>query len=202
MKQNSLKPLEIQNELLDRKVFLFTFREFQLIFGVSPLKAKYFLETYARKGLLVRLRRGIYALKNHFPSEEEIAGALYRPSYISFEYALAKHGIMPEMVYEVTSATTKLTRTFSIESKVFTYLKIKKEAYTGYALSGGTHKSYLAEPEKALVDYLYFVSLGRKPLNDRLNLDKLNMGKVIDYAELYDRPGLIKIIEKVCLPMK
>jgi len=197
MKSEILNPLSVQNELLARKILLFTPGEFRMVFRVSPARAKYFLETHTGKGLFVRLRKGVYALKSSLPSEEELAGALYRPSYISFEYALAKHGIMPEMVYEVTSATTKPARTFSAANRVFTYSKIKRKAFTGYVLSdAGIRKSFVAEPEKALADYLYFVSLGKKTLNERLNIGRLNMNKVVRYAELYDRPGLLKLIEK------
>ena len=203
MKSKKITPFSVYKELLKKRVFLFTFGEFQMIFGVSPARTKYFLETYTRKGLFSRLRKGIYALKNNSPTEEEIAGFLYRPSYLSFEYALAKHGIIPEMVYEVTSATTKPTRTFSLGDKNFTYLKIKKEAFAGYSLAkDGSRGNFIADPEKSLVDYLYFVSLGKKSLNERLNLNNLAKSKVVGYAKLYDRPGLLKIIDRLCFPKK
>jgi predicted transcriptional regulator of viral defense system len=203
MKKNKLSFLSVQEELLHREVSLFTLGDFLLIFDASPARTKYFLETSVRRGFLVRPRKGLYALKSRFPSEEEIAGALYRPSYISFEYAMGKHNIIPEMVYEITSATTKPTRTFPVAGKIFTYTTIKKAAFTGYSLvKSGTRNSYLADPEKSLTDYLYLVSLGKKSLNERLNLSRLNKNKVDGYAKLYDRPGLLKLIDKLCFPKK
>jgi predicted transcriptional regulator of viral defense system len=131
------------------------------------------------------------------PSEEEIANRLYRPSYLSFEYALAFHNILPEMPYDITSATTISSRSFTISSKTFSFFKIKIKAYTGYGLNKIGEKYFLiAEPEKALVDYLYFVALGKKPLNERLNLENLNKRKIMEYAALFDRPRLNKLIKE------
>ena len=33
-----------------------------------------------------------------------LAGSIYGPSYISFEYALSRYGLIPEAVYAVTCA--------------------------------------------------------------------------------------------------
>ncbi len=149
----------------------------------------------------MRLKKGLYAFEGRLPTGEEIANALYRPSYISFEYALAKHSIIPEAIYTITSATTKPTRTFETNNLGFEYFKIKKQAFTGYVLvkegAARTSNVLIAEPEKAVVDYLYFVSLGKRQPNDRMNIRGLNRKKIIRYANLYGRRGLMKLIEKL-----
>ncbi len=212
-----LKPLQVRETLLQKKVRTFTTRDFENIFRASPTRAKYFLETQTDEGLLTRLKRGIYALKTDLPSAEEIANNLYRPSYISFEYALAYWGILPEMPYAITSATTKPTREFIANDMAFTYFTIKPEAYTGYRLIRTNKRTSLkgdkvpfsemnnitdigaflmAEPEKALVDYLYFVSLGKKLENDRLYIEPgtLDKSKLLGYAQLYDRKRLTELV--------
>jgi len=55
----------------------------------------------------------------------------------------------------------------------------------------------MAEPEKALVDYLYFVSLGKKPQNDRLHTVNLDKQKILSYVSLYQRTGLDKLLKEV-----
>lgn len=193
-----LKPLFIRDELLKHSIHILTLKEFERLFNTPSYKTKYLLEQETKRGLFLRLKKGLYALKTDLPAEEEIANRLYKPSYISFEYALAKYNILPEMVYQVTSATTKPTRTFTVEDKVFSYFTLKKEAYTGYRLETRGQSSFLiAEPEKALVDYLYFVVLGKKSLSDRLNVTSLNKEKLIKYANLYSRKSLIKQIEQL-----
>lgn len=193
-----LKPLPVREDLLRKGVRIFTSLEFERIFRTSKLQTKYFLEEQSKAGLFERLKKGLYGLKTDLPIEEEIANRLYQPSYISFEYALAKYNILPEMVYQVTSATSKPTRTFTIGEKVFSYFTIKEAAYTGYAFVKQENGAFLiAEPEKALVDYLYFVALGKKPHNDRLNLTKLNRKKLLSYARFYSREKLNKLLDEL-----
>lgn len=193
-----LNQITIREALLKKKITFFTPQDFESIFHLSKFKAKYFLERQTREGLFCRLKKGLYTLKTDFPREEAIANALYKPSYISFEYALGTYGIIPEMVYAITSATPKPTRSFEIQNKIFSYATIKKEAYTGYIpAKRGNLVILIAEPEKALVDYLYFVTLGEKTKNDRLYISKLNKKKMIHYATLYHRKSLINMVKEL-----
>src|SRR3989344_4007120 len=130
-----LKPIKVRECLMEKNMSIFTPREFKLAFSISERKAKYFLEKESHDGLFLRLKKGLYSLKKDLPSEVEIANRLYKPSYVSFEYALSNYNILPEISYSLTSATTKPTRTFTINSKVFSFLTIKKEAYAGYTLT-------------------------------------------------------------------
>lgn len=193
-----LKPIQVREELLGRGLRIFTPLVFLRIFNVSSARAKYFLEKQSKKGgLLLRLKKGLYALRTDLPSEEEIAARLYMPSYVSFEYALSRFGIIPEVVYTVTSATTKSTREFIVEDKKFAYFTIKKQAYTGFNLVQNDKKCFfLAEPEKALVDYLYFVSLGLKKKNSRLVVGDLDRNKIRRYAEMFSREKLMTELER------
>lgn len=193
-----LKPLFIREELLKKGLLIFTPNDFERTFQLSKQKAKYFLEKESEGRLLLRLKKGLYCLRFDQTNEEEIANRLYLPSYISFEYALSFYNILPEMPYGVTSATTKPTRTFTVNGKGFFYFTIKKEAYTGYTLIKRGKASFLmAEPEKALVDYLYFAALGKKPLNDRLKTSSLQKEKLIKYANLFGRDKLNMLIENL-----
>lgn len=200
-----LKPLHVRDELLQRGIRFFTQELFTRVFQSSPHATKYFLETQTKEGLLLRLKKGLYTFRTDRPSEEEIANVLYQPSYISFEYALAYYGILPEMVYTVTSATTKPTRLFTVGTLAYSYRTIKKPAFTGYMLVRKENRSFfIAEPEKALVDYLYFVSLGSSTLNDRLALrwntrskgeyGTLHKDRVKQYAKLFNRMQLEQLM--------
>lgn len=192
-----LKPIPVREELLKRNIRIFTASEFMRVFHTSSHATKHFLETQVNNGLFLRLKQGIYTLKTDLPAEEEIANALYKPSYISFEYALSYYHLIPEMPYIITSATTKATRLFN----TFSYRKIKREAYTGYSLVVHDGKSFLmADKEKALVDYLYLVALKKIPSNDRLlenlkNIKDLDKTKIKEYAKMYSN----KRLNDICL---
>jgi len=195
--ERKLKPIYVQQSLLAKGVRLFSPSDFQRIFDVSLRATQEFIKDHGHD-LFLKVRNGLYALRADPPQEEAIANRLYAPSYISFEYALARYGIIPESVYAVTSATTRITREFIVNNKSFTYSRIKRQAYRGYKMEKIEGTTILiAEPEKALADYLYFVDLKRKPLNERLDVRKVKKKTLTEYAELFGRKSLVRIAKKI-----
>lgn len=201
---NLVKPLLTREELLKRKIRMFTNREFSVLFHLDVYQTEYVLAQLVKDGLLQRLKRGLYTLKTDPPNEKEVANALYKPSYISFDYALAYYNIIPEMVYEVTSATTRPTHLFTTDTLAFGYFTIKEQAYTGYIFKQeGNRGFYIAEPEKAVVDYLYALTLGQRGLlgkrsvNDRLDITKVEKEKLLAYAKLYKWAKLDEVLGKL-----
>lgn len=195
--ERKLKPIYVQQYLLGKGLRLFSPPEFQRVFGVSLRAAQEFIKDHC-DDLFFKLRNGLYTLRIDQPADESIANRLYAPSYISFEYALSRYGIIPETVYTITSATTRITREFIVNNKSFTYSHIKKQVYRGYKTEKiGGMTVLMAEPEKALADYLYFVSLKRKTLNERLNIRKLRKKVVLEYTRLFNRKGLVKLVKKI-----
>lgn len=194
-----LKPLAVLKKLKEKKINLFTPLEFKRIFGVSSDAASWFIKNYVKKGLFIKLKNGLYALAEDPPSQYVIANRLYEPSYISFDAALSFHEVIPETVYAITAATPKATREFTSAGALFTYQKIKKGVYIGYKPIKHLGETILmAEPEKALADYLYFVDLKkRRSEYERMDLSKIKKGKLISYAKLFKRPGLLDLIEQL-----
>lgn len=192
-----LKPLLVQESLKKTGLHLFSPEELRRFFLVEKWAMQAFIKNHMQD-LFIKLRNGLYALRSDPPNEYEIANRLYFPSYISFEYALAHYRIIPETVYSITSATTKITRTFVVQDKSYEFNRIKKEAYRGYRLEkqGGV-AILMAEPEKALVDYLYFVDLKLKPLNERLYLKRINKQEALHYASLFKRGSLMKLLKDI-----
>jgi len=108
------------------------------------------------------------------------------------------YNIIPDTVYTITSVNTKSTREFVINNISYTYRKIKKNAFTSYlrkSIDGNV--VLIAEAEKAFVDYLYFVDLGQKVIYDRIDVGKLSKNKLIDYAKLFQRKSLVKLVNKI-----
>jgi len=129
----------------------------------------YQLSLWVKKGYLVRLKNGIYAFSREKEKlrGEGIAFLLYQPSYLSLESALSWYGFIPEIVYAYTSVTARITRTFENACGRFIYRHMKSELFWGYAEMKTEYGPYLlAEPEKALLDYIYLNLEILEPLKD------------------------------------
>jgi len=111
------------------------------------------------KGVLLPIRRGLYVLG---PDDREspislplVANLLYGPSYVSLEFALSWHGLIPEGVFDVTSVTLKRSREVTTPLGLFSYVHLPQPAY-GVGIrteQGPGGVSFLmASSEKALCD--------------------------------------------------
>ena len=195
--ERKLKPILVNQMLREKGIRLFSPDEFRQIFRTTLRGTQEFIKDHT-DDLFLKLRNGLYALRSELPSELEIANRLYQPSYISFEYALAYFGILPETVYTMTSATTRITREFLVQGKSYEYSRIKQTAYRGYQLIQIKNvKVLMAFPEKALIDYLYFVDLKFISLNERLRTEKLSLKKALSYSRLFKRQSLIRLAREV-----
>lgn len=106
-----------------------------------------------KSGELISLRRGLYARRRNIDALG-LAGPIYGPSYVSFETALAKHGMIPEGVIETISATTKRGVLFTNDFGRFRYIPIPRAVYpVGVCLVTNSDLPFLmASPTKALCD--------------------------------------------------
>ena len=104
-------------------------------------------------GELIQLRRGLYATQGDI-DPFCLAASIYGPSYISFETALSFHGLIPEAVYEVASATLKRPREFENAFGRYRYRTVPKRVYT-VGIERITESGIpflIASPTKALCD--------------------------------------------------
>lgn len=183
----------MDRRLRESGVKVFTDREFRALARATPASAKFLLIRYTRRGILCRLKRGHYAVRDRIPSPWIIANHLYKPSYISLNSALSYYGLIPETVYSTTSITTRTTREFEVEGMAYSYCTIKRSAFNGYrSIDREGETVLIAEREKALADYLYFVYLKKMSLNDRLTLDAVHKGKLLDALRTFQNPELVR----------
>lgn len=198
MERANLKHFE--DTLKKENFYLFTSSDVIRIFGWSPTAVRFLLHRYTQKGVTVRIKRGLYKLANAPIPDFFIANRLYEPSYISMETALSFHGIIAETVYVITSVSMRIGKTFNALNKEFRYRKIKQSAYKGYMpTQRGDYTVLMADPEKSLADYYYFVARGAcVPLDkDRLRTEKLNKGKVMKYARLFHDKNMSGLLDKL-----
>lgn len=105
--------------------------------------------------------QGLYETNPTTPGYR-LANTICSPSYLSFEFALSYHGLIPEAVYNFTSATfeKKKKKEFKTPFGTFTYRDVPSAAYP-YGIECVSENGYtfqIASPEKALCDELYIQS--------------------------------------------
>ncbi len=102
--------------------------------------------------------KGLYETKADTPGYL-LAGSIYGPSYLSFEFALSLNGLIPERVTTFTSATClkKKKKLYKTDFGIFTYRDIPLTAFPyGITLKEeGNYFYRIATAEKALCDKLY-----------------------------------------------
>lgn len=126
-----------------------------------------------------QITKGLYETKEDTPGYF-LAGSIYGPSYISFDFALSYYGLIPEAVYTVTCATYDKKKKKKYENifGTFTYRDVPKEAFpVGIKLiQDGDYYYRIAEPEKALCDKLYTLN----PVSNTRQLETL----LLDYLRI------------------
>ena len=125
-----------------------------------------------KNGKLIKIVNGLYETDSN-TSPYLLAGSIYGPSYISFEYALSFYWFIPEKVTIVTSATfnKKKKKIFNTSFGTYTYRDVPQTAYPEeIILKEENGYSYqIASKEKAICDKLYTL----KPIKNLDNLKKL-----------------------------
>jgi predicted transcriptional regulator of viral defense system len=142
--------------------------DLQKVTGLAAGSLRVFLSRWAKAGWLERIGAGLYRLPDRPLDLAGLANQRYLPSYLSFESALSRCGIIRQIPYVLTFATSRRSRRLRLKDTEIAYRRLKTDLFFGYRLQAGLD---VAMPEKALLDQLYFVSLGRASLSFReLNL--------------------------------
>jgi hypothetical protein len=165
-----------------------------------------------KSGKLIPIVKGVYETDRTIPGHY-LCGTIYGPSYLSFEYALSYHDLIPERVYVYTNATYNKNRRkrYKNEFGLFTYRDIPKSAFfygvTSYIENGYSY--IVATPEKALCDQLYISPPQRsmKQLKslifDDMRVDKddfsnLDFDSILFLCDLYTSSNL-KLLKRIIL---
>ncbi len=138
-----------------------------------------------KNGKLFKIVNGIYETNSNTPAYL-LASSIYGPSYISFEFALAYYGAIPERVFTVTCATynKKKKKEYHTRFGNFTYRDVPPLAYPKEILlkTEGNYSYQIASLEKALCDKLYTL----KPLQNLKNLETMLFDDLRIDEEVFD----------------
>lgn len=171
------------------------------------------IKSLINNGDLIHIKKGLYILGEKYNkkySKPVLANMIFGPSAISFEYALYKHGLIPEKVETITSICFKRNKIFKTPIGLFTFKYMHKELY----LVGLDYQEtelgnyFLASPEKALCDIAY--NKGFKTENeaykyfknlriDKESQSKLNISLMMKISKIYKNQSVKNLVDGIIL---
>lgn len=184
-----MKYIDFNNAFKDRP--LVDVREVRQVF--PDFESRRFYE-WQKKGYIKKLSKLFYVFSDRNIDEVEnnfIANKLLEPSYISLESALRHYNLIPEIVFLTTSVTTRRTKLLKSPIGDFQYRKVKEKLFFGYRIINAGQIAYkIADPEKALLDFLYL----RSDIKNENDIFELRINKEA-YREVIDQNKLRRYLE-------
>ena len=157
----------------------FGYEDIARVRNISLASAKVTASRYVKQGLLLRLKKNLYVLRETWnaASREDkfrLANLGQSPSYLSLMTALDYYEITTQVQRDFFESTAvKRTKEILLNGSVFRYSKIDQKLYFGFKKEKGF---FIAIPEKALLDAFYLMSFGRYSMDisalDAAKLDK------------------------------
>jgi len=164
-----------------RKLY-FGYADIARALGISTSSAKVSASRYVKLGVLVRIKRNMYVLRevwNAAGREEKflIANLGQAPSYISLMTALDYYEITTQVQRDFfESIAVKRTKEIQIGDTLFRYSKVTSAFYFGFKKE---KDFFIATPEKALLDAFYLMSYGRYALDiSAVDAEKLDRDEI------------------------
>lgn len=189
---NDLKVLE---KLVKFPKTIFTVFDLGKILDIKDRNLRTVIYRLAKRGVIQKLGGGWYSKYGEIIIPEKVAGEIYYPSYLSLKTVLSKEGVVNQIPRQIYSVSPKKSYQIEINNVVLVYRQIKKELFFGFYK---IDNQYVAFPEKAFLDLLYFVSRGVETVSFReLDLARLNKKKLQRWIKVYPesvKKNLKKII--------
>lgn len=150
---------------------------------ISEPSARVWCSRAVKKGSLFRIKNNLYISRENWltatPAEKYyLSNIIQVPSYISLSTAITYYELSTQLYQETFEAISqKRSIRYAVQSTMFRYHKLRTKYYQGFVRTNGY---FMATPEKALADILYYTSLGRYSFDfsaldrDKINYDRLN----------------------------
>lgn len=143
-------------KLQDKKVY--TLAEIANIDNTTIKSAKTVLQRLKKNKILLPAYKNVWVVPE--ATIYDIAPLFDPNGYCSMETALFHYSMIKQLPQTFHFISKRLSKKRNTKLGVLYFHKIKKDLYFGF-------QHYMAEPEKALLDYLYFcLREGRRPFVD------------------------------------
>jgi len=173
----------------------FTFIDLKKNSKLNSNSLKVAISRLVKNGDVIRLSKGLYTSDISKIDWEKLAVELYYPSYLSFEWVLAKYNVLSQKPVNLTLATSLQTKKIETNQKVLFYHHLQPKMFWGHEQRNG----YLeANVEKAWLDLAYLSLNGYANFDvEEMNLSILNKKRIKEYLQKIKSKKLSKLIEMV-----
>lgn len=178
----------------------FSLMDLRKIAGLKEGTLKVVLSRLVKSGKVQKIGQKFYALDPQKIDLEKLAVQIYGPSYVSFEGALSRQGILSQQTYQLTLATTERTKKLEMPQVDILYHHLKSQLYWGFIQMDGT---LIAEPEKAFLDLAYLSLNGYAKFDpEEMDLKLLDKNKLKKYLPKFKSKKLQILLLKNTLTAK
>ncbi|MFP4197712.1 MAG: MarR family transcriptional regulator [Methanomassiliicoccales archaeon] len=184
----SRRESQVIDEIERRDMTVFSPTDVRRFLDLSPGNAYRILNNMEEKGLVKRIERGKYVLREKWEEMDllEIVSELFTPSYIGFWSALHFHGMTDQVPRKVFVTTTKRKRSMELQGQEVYFVTVKRSMFFGYERYG---RIVVSDREKTIVDCLRHPEYGGgiRQVAEAID-DSLDESTLVDYAERMGSP--------------
>ena len=169
-------------------------------FDVSEVVVGNALRRQEERGLVEHLGKKIF-INRLVPdfSGRELINILRPEAYLSLETVLRDSGVSTQSPTVLTCVTPGRPGEFRAKSVSINFRRLSKNLFWGFQEKRTRYGKYnIADPEKALLDWVYLRRQeGSNIHTDELDLQRLDRGKLLQYAARFPIPVKQQIVEAV-----
>ena len=132
------------------------------------------IKRYVQKGVLIPIYKGLYStvpLAQVDPLELGKA-IMHTYTYLSTETVLAEAGVITQVLYSYTFVSS-LSRKVTVGSTSFIFRQMKDEYLHNFAGISNQNGNFIASPERAVADMLYFNPHYHFDVPESIDFDKV-----------------------------
>jgi predicted transcriptional regulator of viral defense system len=172
--------------------------QFAQKYELSELETSKVLSRQKARGLIDVVTHKVYV--NKFATDfspRDFVNILRPDSYISLDSGLNHWGISTQSPIALTCVTTGSPREYRNHSFAIAFRRISPKLFWGFTQRRTRYAAYkIAEPEKALLDWVYLsLQKGLNPSLDELDLKLIEKKKVVEYSQKYPSTVRLKLLE-------
>ncbi len=173
-------------------------------FELVPASVQRSLARLQSRGLVERIANGIYVNRlAHEVSETDLVNILRPCAYVSLESALRYWGISTQSPSALTCVTVGKPREYHSKDLNLRYRTVSPKLFWGFQEKTTRYGSYkLAEPEKALLDWIYLsLQDGVEPALDELDFKRLDRAKLLSDGQKFPTSVLRLLLPVLALDL-